>query len=51
MIIEPIEDILSLSGSLKSYALKGKSAKKIAKIEKKAWGRAAVSRYKKTTQW
>src|SRR3989344_7007218 len=48
LIIEPVEDILLLAGSLKGYALKGKNPDEISRLEKKAWEKAAVSRYKKS---
>jgi len=46
MIIEPIEDIFSLAGSMKSYALNEKKPHEIAIIEKKVWEKVAISRYK-----
>lgn len=48
LIIEPVEDILLLAGSLKAYALNGKDPHEVLRLEKRAWEKVAVSRYKKS---
>ena len=48
VLVEPVKDILELGGSLKKYAIKGKSIDEIIKLEKEAWEDGAVDRYKKT---
>lgn len=47
LVIEPIPDILSLAGSLKHKAIKGKSLKEIMAIEEKAIEEGFVERYKR----
>ena len=47
VIIEPIPDLLSLSGSLHKYALKGKTIDEIMAIEEKAIEEGWTERYKK----
>ncbi|OGM32964.1 hypothetical protein A2803_05215 [Candidatus Woesebacteria bacterium RIFCSPHIGHO2_01_FULL_44_21] len=47
VLVEPVEDIMKLAGSLSKYAIKGKSIAEITKMEKMVWERAAVERYKK----
>lgn len=48
VLIEPVEDIFSLEGSLAHKALKGKTIDQIIKIEEQAWEKEAVKRYLKT---
>ncbi len=48
IIIEPVENILSLAGSLHAYARKNKSLKSTIKSEDTVWEQAAVERYRKT---
>ena len=48
IIIEPVEDLLSLKGILHYKAKKGMSIDKIIEIEEKAWEQSAVERYLKT---
>lgn len=36
IVIEPVEDILKLGGSLQKYGLKGKSISQIRRLEKQA---------------
>ena len=48
MVVEPVPDIMDLAGSLHKYAKKGMSIDKIIALEKKAWEKGAVERYKKT---
>lgn len=48
VIVEPVDDILHLEGSLKDKAIKGKTIDQIIKIEKKAWEQEAIKRYRKT---
>lgn len=47
IVIEPIDDLLSLGGALKHKAIKGKSIDEIIALEEKAWEMAAVERYKR----
>lgn len=47
IIIEPIDDLLSLGGVLKHKAIKGKSIDEIIALEEKAWEMAAIERYKR----
>lgn len=53
IIIEPVDDLLALSGSLHKYALKGKSAEEIMRLEKKGLEEArmerAVNKMKRST--
>ncbi|MDP3994743.1 MAG: AbrB/MazE/SpoVT family DNA-binding domain-containing protein [bacterium] len=44
LIIEPSPDLLDLTGSLKSYAFKGKTADEIMKLEKKGLEEARLER-------
>ncbi len=44
--IFPVIDILSLGGSLNKYAIKGKTASQIRKLEKEAFEKAIVEEYK-----
>jgi|APSaa5957512576_1039674.scaffolds.fasta_scaffold60686_2 bifunctional DNA-binding transcriptional regulator/antitoxin component of YhaV-PrlF toxin-antitoxin module len=46
--IDPVPDLLELGGSLKKYAIKGKTADQIMSLEKKAVGEAIIERYKKS---
>lgn len=48
VLIEPVEDILALEGSLAHKAMKGKTIDQIIKIEEGAWEKEAVKRYLKT---
>jgi bifunctional DNA-binding transcriptional regulator/antitoxin component of YhaV-PrlF toxin-antitoxin module len=43
--VEPVPDILSLGGSLHKYAIKGKSADQIRKMEREAFEEAVVEDY------
>lgn len=45
--IEPIQDILTLKGSLKHKAIKGKSLKEIIAIEDKAVEEGIIERFRK----
>ncbi len=47
IVIEPIDDLLSLEGVLKDKAIKGKRIDEIIALEEKAWETAAVERYKR----
>jgi len=45
VIVEPVEDFMSLKGSLSKYAKKGMSIDEIVKMEEEAIGDAVVERY------
>lgn len=47
IIIEPVQDFLSLGGSLHKYAKKNLSINKIIELEKKAVGEAIVEHYRR----
>lgn len=47
VLIEPIQDILALEGSLAHKAIKGKTIEEIIKLEEEAIGEAVVERYKR----
>lgn len=44
-LVEPVPDILSLGGILHKYAIKGKTASQIRKLEKDAFEKAIVEDY------
>ncbi|KKT95135.1 MAG: hypothetical protein UW96_C0010G0003 [Candidatus Collierbacteria bacterium GW2011_GWA1_45_15] len=44
-LVEPVPDILSLGGILHKYAIKGKTASQIRKLEKEAFEKAIVEDY------
>lgn len=44
-LVEPVPDILSLGGILHKYAIKGKTANQIRKLEKEAFEKAIVEDY------
>ncbi|MBU1085508.1 MAG: hypothetical protein ABIJ43_01395 [Candidatus Beckwithbacteria bacterium] len=46
--VDPVQDVLELGGSLSKYAIKGKTAKQIMALEKKAVEEAIIERYKKS---
>ena len=46
IVIEPPVDIASLKGVFHRYALKGKSIDEIRALEKTAWEKAAIARYR-----
>lgn len=48
VLIEPVEDIFALAGSLAHRAMKGKTLEQIIEIEEKAWEKEAAKRYLKT---
>lgn len=48
VVVEPVEDLLSLEGSLHHKAIKGKSIQEIMKLEEKAWEEGALERYKRS---
>lgn len=47
VIIEPVPDLLSLSGSLHKYALKGKTIDEIMRLEEEAAAQAVTDSYRK----
>lgn len=49
-LVEPVPDILSLGGILHKYAIKGKTASQIRKLEKEAFEKAIVEEYKSSQQ-
>ena len=44
-LVEPVQDILSLGGILHKYAINGKTASQIRKMEKEAFEKAIVDDY------
>lgn len=48
VVIEPVEDLLGLEGSLSDKTIKGKTIDEIIEIEEKAWEKEAIRRYLST---
>lgn len=49
VIIEPAYDVLSLAGSLKDRAIKGKPIREVIKVEKRAYADAVAEKSRKVS--